>query len=221
MSMSLLNGITTIHVAALVMKSSMKKRKLEKEKEKEKEERENKKGEKGGNEIDGSPAVERNQTRGNPTRSAEVEPKVEQPNTTVAALWIILCKPLRALSKTSFLMSLFDRCIDFPGMIAGVAGLMSLVVKQFHSNKPLRILTICFYSLMGVFPFGISISISGNGAGLLSLAIPVAIFTIFSPFYSDWALGLMARKIGGLPSSDNSLFYWVYWFTKRLPMFSW
>jgi hypothetical protein len=46
------------------------------------------------------------------------------------------------------------------------------------------------------------------------------VLTILSALYADWVLGCIAENLVGAPSSDNAMFYWTYFFAKRLPMLS-
>jgi len=48
----------------------------------------------------------------------------------------------------------------------------------------------------------------------------LAAFGILAVFYSEWASGMMAGNISGLPSGDVAALYWSYFVEKRLPMLS-
>jgi hypothetical protein len=48
----------------------------------------------------------------------------------------------------------------------------------------------------------------------------VGIFLLFGGLYCDWILAAIAGNWGGLPSSDVAALYWIYFVSKRLPMFS-
>ncbi|EAU84073.2 hypothetical protein CC1G_06935 [Coprinopsis cinerea okayama7 len=122
-----------------------------------------------------------------------------------------------------------------PGMFAGMVGLMSLVVQNFHIEA-LKILTVVFYTIVG---FGIMVGLLSIvigrmrkpryesidrketvQQGLGGLIISVMIYTVLAAFYGDWALGLMTDNLIGLPSGDYRALYWLYFTAKRLPMFS-
>ncbi|TEB25446.1 hypothetical protein FA13DRAFT_1765771 [Coprinellus micaceus] len=108
-----------------------------------------------------------------------------------------------------------------PGMFAGVAGLMALVVKDRRRHAGVLKLTAGFYVVVGA---GVLAVIAGvlyrlRNAGDRStarrlvfggLVWVVGTFSILAVFYSDWALGI----------GDASALYWTYWISKRLPMFS-
>jgi len=122
---------------------------------------------------------------------------------------------------------------DIPGMFAGIAGLMSLVVKA-KDHAGIRKLTAGFYTIVGagtlIVVLVVIYRVRSQGdlgtpekakriilGGLLWL---VGSFSILSVFYSDWSLGMMTGNLNGLPSGDNSALYWTYFVAKRLPMFS-
>jgi len=117
-----------------------------------------------------------------------------------------------------------------PGMIAGITGLMSLVVKVAPYVPDVVRLTIAFYFIVGA---ALIVSIAtmlimcwkGGGApgkvAATGFAVTTALFIVLSAFYSDWCLGLMLDNLWGTPSSDSSGLYWTYFIAKRLTMFSW
>lgn len=43
---------------------------------------------------------------------------------------------------------------------------------------------------------------------------------VLAVLYSDFALGVVAANMTGWPSSDNAVFYWIYFIAKRLPLLS-
>ncbi|KAF8660104.1 hypothetical protein AX16_001662 [Volvariella volvacea WC 439] len=121
-----------------------------------------------------------------------------------------------------------------PGMSAGMVGLMSLVIQHWNDRGIVK-LTIAFYSIVG---FGVVLGILeacrstakrrrvgakdvAFGAGIGILIVSPIVFIILAAFYSDWALGMMTDNLLGLPTNDNTIFYWTYFAAKRLPMFSW
>lgn len=119
---------------------------------------------------------------------------------------------------------------DIPGMVAGMAGLMSLVTKASKYNTDILRLTIAFYFVVGsTLIVGclsmIFIWYRGGGSpfkvALTGLGVTLTMFIVLSALYSDWCIGMMMGNILGTPSGDKSAFYWSYWAAKRLTMFSW
>jgi hypothetical protein len=116
-------------------------------------------------------------------------------------------------------------------MLAGIIGLMSLIHKFGHGHHGITKLTASFYTIVGV---GIITYLLGSVYTLFHLGSPgivyriavgglvwgLAAFGILAVFYSDWALGMMAGNISGLPSGDVAALYWSYFVGKRLPMLS-
>ncbi|KAF8153198.1 hypothetical protein B0H34DRAFT_800428 [Crassisporium funariophilum] len=117
-----------------------------------------------------------------------------------------------------------------PGMIAGMVGLMDLVVKVARYIPEIQNLTIAFYLIVGASLIVSILSMIiicywGGGApekvAATGFAVTLALFIVLSAFYSDWCLGIMLDNLLGTPSSDSSAFYWTYFIAKRLTMFSW
>ncbi|TFK75687.1 hypothetical protein BDN72DRAFT_451227 [Pluteus cervinus] len=117
-----------------------------------------------------------------------------------------------------------------PGLLAGISGLMSLVVQNWDIVA-LRKLTIAFYTIVGL-GLGIAILVILNNVRRRDLSdgmetfwtgvsASFGIFMVLAALYSDWAIAIMAHNLTGLPSGDNSAFYWTYFFAKRLTMFTW
>lgn len=114
-------------------------------------------------------------------------------------------------------------------MIAGMAGLMNLVVQVGDRIPDVVRLTIAFYLIVGA---GLLVGIvaaliicwQGGGAphkvAATGFASAVVMFIVLGAFYSDWCLGIMLDNLLGTPSSDKSGFYWTYFIAKRLTMFS-
>ncbi|KAJ3515613.1 hypothetical protein NLJ89_g1651 [Agrocybe chaxingu] len=117
-----------------------------------------------------------------------------------------------------------------PGMMAGMTGLMDLVVKVAPFIPDIMRLTIAFYLVVGA---GLIVGVIamiiicwwGGGApgkvAATGIAVTLGLFLVLSAFYSDWCLGIMLDNLIGTPSSDASAFYWTYFVAKRLTMFSW
>ncbi|KAF9485742.1 hypothetical protein BDN70DRAFT_823544 [Pholiota conissans] len=116
-----------------------------------------------------------------------------------------------------------------PGMLAGMIGLMNLVVKVADQLPDLLYLTISFYCIIGAGVIIGTISVIivcflGGGVPHKIFATgtlgTISAFVVLSALYSDWALGIMLGNILGTPSGDSSGFYWTYFVAKRLTMFS-
>ncbi|KAF8660096.1 hypothetical protein AX16_001654 [Volvariella volvacea WC 439] len=119
-----------------------------------------------------------------------------------------------------------------PGMIAGMAGTLSLVSQNTHIGF-VKVLTGIFSALVVL---GVLIAIAyGYGRRDPMMAYPaeaikplgrsiivgVGTFTVLSAFYSDWVLGAMTDNLFGMPVEQNAARFWAYYIAKRLPMFSW
>lgn len=220
MAMSLLNGITAIHVACMVI---LKKRRMKRRRR-----------EASGSSSDGDAVGDEAQVE----KSGEVAAVVgDEPGIGVrdgserdrdadheAEVPIkVVLNPMRWVSWWVILY--------IPGMFAGVVGLMALVVKDHRSHPGVLKLTAGFYVVVGA---GILVVVAGMLYRLRSaddaatarrlvfggLIWVVGTFSVLAVFYSDWALGIMTDNIGGLPSGDAAALYWTYWISKRLPMFS-
>lgn len=101
--MSLLNGITAINVAAIVMKSTKKHgdywKQRKEMKEKEKEERKNKRNGKGSNSSLPKLNTEDGSPDGSSIGDGEEAKELKRPKTAMAAFWILLCKPIPLPTK--------------------------------------------------------------------------------------------------------------------------
>lgn len=113
-----------------------------------------------------------------------------------------------------------------------MAGLMDLVKPRLDTDKRLVILTAVFYAIVGIgvgiaVIFTILFMVGGGdrkdsfGSFLFGIGVSFVIFVILAAFYSDFALGMITKNLMGLPSKDNAAFYWTYFVSKRLTMFSW
>ncbi|KAF6751715.1 hypothetical protein DFP72DRAFT_1034123 [Ephemerocybe angulata] len=218
MAMSLLNGLTAVHVAILYI---LERRKLKRERRKEGSEDGGGVAVQGGGEgqvekakgADGQPgsgAHEKESSAGESEKETETPIKVVLNPMRWVWWWIVLY---------------------IPGMFAGVVGLMALVVKYHKTHGGVLKLTAGFYTVVGA---GILVVAAGllyqlrnaqdhataRRIMLGGLTWVVSAFSILAVFYSDWALGMMTDNITGLPSGDASALYWTYWVSKRLPMFS-
>lgn len=234
MSMSLLNGITAVHVACLFILERRKVKRRRKEGRSEEEEEESggvvegevpTEKEKEGNkekEAKGLKGGSRPERRGSGSLDKEEPSSLEEEAKIDAPIKVVL-NPMRWVSWWIILY--------IPGMFAGVVGLMSLVVKDRKRHAGILKLTAGFYVVVGA---GILVTVAGiifrlrnaeNAQTAQKLVFGgmiwvVGAFSILAVFYSDWALGMMSDNITGLPSGDASALYWTYWVSKRLPMFS-
>jgi hypothetical protein len=132
---------------------------------------------------------------------------------------------------------LFWLFLYIPGVVAGLAGLFSLVGQTIMTNKDVKIITAVFggvtlalAAVTGLVVCCALISDSKSSAshlfesmfasGISAVGISVGLFAILGAFYSDWILAAIAENLSGAPSSDNAALYWSYFAAKRLPFFS-
>jgi len=117
--------------------------------------------------------------------------------------------------------------IYVPGMMAGFAGLMSLIAENWDASPKLRIVVVVFgvpalicvvLILGGVFLGNTNGCFAVTARWGLKILLPA--FVILSVFFGDWAIGAMANNLAGIPTSDQGLYY-VYWISKRFTMLSW
>ncbi|TEB26885.1 hypothetical protein FA13DRAFT_1737095 [Coprinellus micaceus] len=192
MSMSLLNGITAIHVAVMVI---LEKRRVKRERREASDD--------SGVQVEKS-AVPAGDEPGSGAPDRDTAKKEDE-----APIKVVL-NPMRWVSWWVVLY--------IPGMFAGVAGLMALVVKDRRRHAGVLKLTAGFYVVVGQANAGDRSTARRLVFG--GLVWVVGTFSILAVFYSDWALGMLTDNIPGLPSGDASALYWTYWISKRLPMFS-
>ncbi|KIJ99261.1 hypothetical protein K443DRAFT_102558, partial [Laccaria amethystina LaAM-08-1] len=206
LDMSLLNGITAVHVAVLMRRRVMGG---------------------GSGEVVGGEA-------GRPTSFFDGKDEKE----TVVGVTPVQDAPSRGLEEQQEPIHVLPLksaswwiLLYIPGMLAGIIGLMSLIHKFGHGHHGITKLTASFYTIVGV---GIITYLLGSIYTLFHLGSPgivyriavgglvwgLAAFGILAVFYSDWALGMMAGNISGLPSGDVAALYWSYFVGKRLPMLS-
>lgn len=123
--------------------------------------------------------------------------------------------------------SLLGLLIYVPGLIAGLTGLFSLVKQNWHSILAVRLITFTMWSVagaIGVFFVMAAVLIARGSVERTSLAVgtlivyAVTAVGVVGALYSDWILGAIGGNFGGVPSGDNPWLYWVYFFTKKLPL---
>ncbi|KAH6910728.1 hypothetical protein BKA70DRAFT_92241 [Coprinopsis sp. MPI-PUGE-AT-0042] len=231
LGMSLLNGATAIHVAILYILEEIRLRREEK-KAKRREasddsaatvigEKEEAKAE--GDKDKDKKKVEPKDLEGQAKPGKKEKKKKETPIS-------IIIDPLKGKWIVWWII------LYIPSMLAGVAGLMALVVRLKAASHPgVRGLTAGFYTIVGVGVLSVVAGIAflilrrdslGDGAArakklvIGGLVWVVVSFSVLAVFYSDWVLGVMTKNLTGLPSADNSALFWTYWIAKRLPMFS-
>ncbi|TFK65690.1 hypothetical protein BDN72DRAFT_845221 [Pluteus cervinus] len=126
-------------------------------------------------------------------------------------------------------------------LIVGMVGLISLLVKHWSEARgPLNALTVIFFvmGLLVLLATGLlldritpkvdesdprRVDLRHERRGTIGTVLEMGIIiisTVFSAWYCDWALGIMTGNLAGLPSKDNSGFYWTYFIFKRLTMLS-
>lgn len=115
-------------------------------------------------------------------------------------------------------------------MIAGITGLLSLVVE--HWSRNLELLTYTFFTVLALCEIVLWFYIVASDEFFASSREDIlafwfytfcafALFSILAPLYSDWALGIMTKNLLGAPAGDNAVLFYSYFFLKRLTMFSW
>ncbi len=122
-----------------------------------------------------------------------------------------------------------------PGVVAGLTGLLSLVMQEIRHNRDLQIITAVFGSIVAFLALLWLIialcTVVGNSAEENKVQVGFIVTTTFlmvafsatgvlAAFYSDWVLGAMAENLAGVPSGDVAPLYWAYFIAKRLPFFS-
>ena len=109
-------------------------------------------------------------------------------------------------------------------MIAGFAGLTSLIIQNWGGHPKLHIITYVFSGVLGFFVLVFALSLHFGDGFVAALAITLAggfsAFAMLAALYGDWALGAMTDNLLGTPSGDSSGLYWSYFVLKRLTMFS-
>jgi len=131
------------------------------------------------------------------TQKEEEKADVERPTTLYVWAWVLLY---------------------FPGMLAGFAGLVSLIIQNWRGHNVLHIITYVFSGFIALTVLGVVLA---GGGGMLPAAF--FFFTVFASLaalYGDWALGAMVGNLLGTPSGDSGTLYWSYFLLKRLTMFS-
>jgi uncharacterized membrane protein len=112
-------------------------------------------------------------------------------------------------------------------MMAGFAGLISLVAENWDASPKLRIVAVVFgipalicvvLILGGMCLSHINAFFAVTARWALKILLPG--FLILSIFFGDWAMGAMTNNLAGVPTSDQGLYY-VYWISKRFTMLSW
>ncbi|KAJ3512095.1 hypothetical protein NMY22_g15435 [Coprinellus aureogranulatus] len=185
MAMSLLNGITAIHVAVMVI---LKKRKMKRARRREAsgsssdggDEVQVEKGEEIPGNVRNEPGAG-DHDEGDRDRDVEAEMPIK-----------VVLNPMRWVSWWVVLY--------IPGMFAGVVGLMALVVKDHKVHPGVLKLTAGFYTVVGAGVLVVAAGVlyrlrnaeDGPTARRLvfgGLIWMVGTFSVLAVFYSDWALG--------------------------------
>jgi hypothetical protein len=108
-------------------------------------------------------------------------------------------------------------------MIAGFAGLISLILQDWSHNRKLHIITYVFGGIWGLLLLGIVFAlwfVENEDPLLSALIFCIMVFTTLAALYGDWALAAMVDNLWGMPSGDSRGLYWSYLILKRLTMFS-
>ncbi|KAE9373167.1 hypothetical protein N431DRAFT_438524 [Stipitochalara longipes BDJ] len=152
-----------------------------------------------------------------------------------------------AIEKKEYTKVLWWLLLYVPGVVAGLAGLLSLVFKEIGHNADVKIITEVFGAVIA-FPAGLMLiigiivlfsqccgsrekaevnnsSMENLGRSTVVISIMVCLVaagatSVLAALYSDWILGAIAGNLVGLPSGDIAPLYWGYILAKRLPFFS-
>ncbi len=122
----------------------------------------------------------------------------------------------------------------FLGSVVGFTGVMNLVKHNFADPDMAQLRTITFVFCgvaAGLTLFAAFVFFCPCGSGRPALGIALAaswqtfifallILTVLFAFYADWVLAALYGDLVGRPSSDNAVFYWIYFAAKRIPMLS-
>jgi len=113
------------------------------------------------------------------------------------------------------------------GMLAGLTGLISLVIEAWGDNKVVELttyacggVTVVVILLWAWYRF-LYLATDGPNqqAGFRIFVLPLALGLI-AALYSDWVLAGLAENLVGVPSGDVAPLYYAYFAAKRLPIFS-
>ena len=237
MAMSIVNGVTALHVAIIVVPQVKKKKD---------EQTDEAKGNDGPN-IDMTTTGEEMKKRTKDERRETTDTTLVNDETTPKSKEKKKKEKKKAEPPPSTKHTAYWTLLYLPGMLAGIVGLMSLVHRLIStpdeqgnftiSNKgnisDLLRLTIAFYAIVGASFLGglagmlyilfrpSSTTTRRDGCRLFTTGFVFTLFlwVILAAFYSDWALGMMMDNLTGVPSGDHSAFYWTYFVAKRLTMF--
>ena len=125
----------------------------------------------------------------------------------------------------------------FCGSVVGFTGVMYLVSHHFTAVPLVRTVTYVFsgvvlFFVVGAGLLGLCVAFSGGFPDLEELSFlsvvgtaavlgwAVIVVTVLFALYTDWILAAVADDVVGVPSSDNQIFYWLYFAAKRFPMLS-
>lgn len=118
------------------------------------------------------------------------------------------------------------------GAIVGCVGVIDLVVHYIAGSRQLQTITYIFAGVAGGSTLVVAIIAfiaswsdedffqSLYGSAVFGVIFGFFVLTILFALYADWVLASIAGDLIGYPSSDNALFFWIYFGAKRLPIFS-
>ncbi|KAF9443411.1 hypothetical protein P691DRAFT_679575 [Macrolepiota fuliginosa MF-IS2] len=143
--------------------------------------------------------------------------------------WISLCKPITFKQGKTDQKTFYD-LTDIPGTIAGMSGLMSIVVQVLHHHEiDMIILTVAFGTTVLFSMFVIllpCIRKCSSGAQVpystwlaTGLGRYTILFIFITAFYGDLALGMVADNLIGRPTGKLASLSWIYFAAKRLILF--
>ncbi|KAJ9624170.1 hypothetical protein H2203_005621 [Taxawa tesnikishii (nom. ined.)] len=115
------------------------------------------------------------------------------------------------------------------GVVVGMTGLGSLVVKTWSQTMRVHTVTYVFSAIVGtlvvvvvlVFIFlGEDVTDRFVWGGLGAVLTAIFAFGALSALYSDMVLAAIANNWSGAPFDDNKYIFWAWFAAKRLPILS-
>ncbi|KAF8533000.1 hypothetical protein BDD12DRAFT_785072 [Trichophaea hybrida] len=135
-------------------------------------------------------------------------------------------------SRKDFRSILWWLILYILGCFTGLTGLISLVIQSWGSH-----IVVLATEIFGGIMFGVtgcilvifivvtakpSKDVKSDMSWMIVVALSCICFAlvVLSALYSDWVLAGLAENLTGIPSSDNSALYYIYFGAKRLAFFS-
>jgi hypothetical protein len=116
------------------------------------------------------------------------------------------------------------------GTIVGLVGVIILVREAWADIADVRIISYVFVAVFGcimIIIFFVSfekVTVTGGGKRwgwfMFPPAAAFSIVVFTAVFYSDLILGAVSGNLAGVPNSEASVIYWLYFVFKRVPLFT-